>query len=176
MDRLRLLLEYGIDIEKRTIYVTDEIDQYTTEKILKGINIIEGEEPIRIVINSFGGSAYDGIAIYNILNKCSREIITVNAGSVMSAALAIFMAGERRVCLENARFMFHEASESGFETSATASDKKNDAKELDLINQIIKKTMVDGSNKTQSFWTRKMSQDYYFGKQEALDFGIVTQE
>lgn len=62
-----------------------------------------------IRINSPGGSADEGIAIYNTLKRYSGGVDTVNEALAASAASVIFLAGETRTMSSGSRIMIHRA-------------------------------------------------------------------
>ena len=65
------------------------------------------EEPITIYVNSPGGSADCGFAIFDLLRYVESPIITVCSGICASAAILIFLASEKgkRYSLPNSRFL-----------------------------------------------------------------------
>ena len=54
---------------------------------------LAGGAPVRVRINSPGGDAFEGFAIYNILNSYEGEVTTVVDGVAASAAAYLAMAG-----------------------------------------------------------------------------------
>jgi len=76
------------------------------EKQLKAI----GAGPVRVVINSPGGDAFDGIAIYNLLREHKGQITVSVIGIAASAASIIAMAGDRIEMGEATMMMIHSAA------------------------------------------------------------------
>jgi ATP-dependent protease ClpP protease subunit len=64
-------------------------------------------DTIRVRINSIGGVATEGIAIYNALKRHPARIITVNDGSAESIASLVLMAGDEVIVLPNTITMIH---------------------------------------------------------------------
>lgn len=60
-------------------------------------------------INSPGGSADEGIAIYNALKRHKAGVDTYNDSLAASAASMIFMAGDNRYAAKGSRVMIHRA-------------------------------------------------------------------
>lgn len=75
--------------------------------------------PVTVSINSPGGLAYEGMAIYNALAAHQGEVTTINEGLAYSAASIIFMAGDRRKVHESSHFGIHRSRGGGFGTSTT---------------------------------------------------------
>jgi ATP-dependent Clp protease protease subunit len=67
-------------------------------------------EPIDLVVNSFGGSIYDGLAIVSVIDSSKTPVHTYVYGYAMSMGLLIAVAGHKRFGTKLATFMYHEAS------------------------------------------------------------------
>ena len=76
------------------------------------IFMIENQEAdeIEVLIQSPGGSAFEGIAIHNALILHPAKVTTRVLGAAASAASIIFMAGDERIMPENTYLMIHEPS------------------------------------------------------------------
>lgn len=68
---------------------------------------IKGRATIRI--NSPGGSADEGIAIYNLLRRHEAGVDTHNEALAASAASIIFLAGDKRTMERGSKLMIHRA-------------------------------------------------------------------
>lgn len=79
------------------------------ESIRRKIQDVKAEK-IHVHINSGGGSAFDGVAICNMLKQHSAEIIVHVDGWAASAASVIAMAGDRIIMPSNTMMMIHQAS------------------------------------------------------------------
>ena len=66
---------------------------------------ISGRATIRI--NSPGGSADEGVAIYNLLRRHPGGVDTHNEALAASAASIVFLAGEKRTMERGSRVMIH---------------------------------------------------------------------
>lgn len=72
-----------------------------------------GGKRVTVRINSPGGVADEGIAIYNLLSRYAGKVDTVNEALAASAASVIFLAGEKRTMATGSRFMIHRAMTIG---------------------------------------------------------------
>lgn len=72
-----------------------------------------GGQDVSVRIFSYGGSAAEGLAIYNILSSYSGKVTTYIDGVAASAAGMPFMAGSERIMPENAMLHMHNAWGSG---------------------------------------------------------------
>ena len=106
--------------EKRLFYLSDEVDngsigqlcwslllqlQDDDKKESKEKDFVR--EPIKIYINSFGGSVYDMWSLIDIVLNSKTPIYTYCTGYAMSAAFLIFLAGHKRFATKHANFMYH---------------------------------------------------------------------
>lgn len=66
--------------------------------------------PVLVRINSFGGSAYDGLTIRNALAQHDGKTTSIIEGIAGSAATLIAIGASRVKMLENASFFIHRAS------------------------------------------------------------------
>jgi len=54
-------------------------------------------EPIKLIINSFGGEVYSGLALIDVIDNSLTPVYTICHGSAMSMALIIYAAGHQRM-------------------------------------------------------------------------------
>src|SRR4051812_38295847 len=77
-----------------------------------------GPGDVTVRINSPGGNAVDGVAIYSLLRAHSGEVTTVVDGVAASAASLIFMAGAKREIRGGAMVMIHDVMTRTFGNAA----------------------------------------------------------
>lgn len=68
-----------------------------------------GSNAVTVRINSPGGAADEGIAIFNLLKNHGGEVTTVNDSLAASAASIIFLGGSKRLMGDGSRLMIHRA-------------------------------------------------------------------
>lgn len=177
MSDYKLLFERGIDVPNRTIYLNDDIDTESSFNIQLGLQMMTGDAPVLININSYGGSAIDGFCIYEMLKRENkREIVTINTGCAMSAALLIYMAGKRRLALQHCEFMYHGPKDYSDFYGADHKALEVAGKSMKEMKTAMAKLMEDATNKKQAYWSKKADVDFYFKKKEAITLGVVTEE
>ena len=71
---------------------------------------VEDRKPIKLLIDSYGGSLVGGLMIADAIRLSKTPVYTVNAGTAYSAGLLVFITGHRRFCYPSASFLFHEGS------------------------------------------------------------------
>lgn len=99
-------------IQTRSMIVTGPVDEEMSSAIcakLINFNIEDPDAPVALYLNTFGGSAYDMMAIYDIMQWVKCPIYTVGFGKIMSAGVLILAAGEpgHRYALPHTSIMIH---------------------------------------------------------------------
>jgi len=103
----------------RTIVLSGEIDESSVKDAIQTISFIneiddgkEIVEPIKLIINSLGGNILDGFALIGVIENSFVPVYTYGYGSIMSMALPILAAGDKRFGHQLATFMYHECLDS----------------------------------------------------------------
>lgn len=91
------------------IFIFDEIGFFGigAGDVAKELKALGDVNSITVRINSPGGSAFDGLAIYNMLRQHPAEILVRVEGLAASAASVVAMAGDRITMPSNAFLMLH---------------------------------------------------------------------
>jgi len=107
VDKSKNLAEHGVyllfeDIEQES--VADAV-----EWILEA-NLNLSQKELRLIINSCGGSCYDGFALIDVMGGSKIPVRTVGIGMLASMGLTIFIAGEKgqRILTPNTGIMCHQ--------------------------------------------------------------------
>ena len=87
---------YSRLLRERIVFLGTEVDDAVANLISAQLLFLEAEDPaadISIYINSPGGSAYAGMAIYDTMQYVQPDVRTICIGMGMSAA-AMILAGD----------------------------------------------------------------------------------
>src|ERR1700694_2489455 len=80
---------YSLLLKSRIVFLGQEVDDQIANLIVAEILYLESQDPhrdISLYINSPGGLAYGGMAIYDVIQHIRHEVSTVCLGMRMSAA------------------------------------------------------------------------------------------
>ena len=89
----------------------------------------------------------------------------------MSAALPLFVAGDKRFCGRRVTFMHHEAAARIDDYSSIISAK---AKEVERVGKVIDDVLIERTKVTDKMVKQWYNErEKYFDAQEALKLGIV---
>jgi len=169
------------DIKNGRINIIGSISPFEASDWLSSIyKAVEfGNKVITIRIISPGGEVYPSFAIYDNLRLISKKGIKIEAiveGFAASAAAAIVLqAADVRKCLPSSRFLLHEVSRWAF-GSEKASDLKDEAKEIEILTNMIINILSERSGKSVSDVKNLVERkEIWFSAQEALDWGLIDE-
>jgi ATP-dependent Clp protease protease subunit len=163
-------------LESRTIIISQAIDSLLARSIYSRLILLEKEnptKPITVIINSQGGSADSGFGIYDMLRFVKPPIITLTAGLCASAAIIIFLAGEKgkRFALPNSRFLIHQPSTSAVGPAADLEITANQILKIrDQFNMIIANETGHDIQKV----TADTNRDFWLSAPEAVEYKLVS--
>src|SRR5579875_3234542 len=87
---------YSLLLRERIVFLGQEVDDQIANLIIAEILYLDAESPERdiyLYINSPGGLAYAGMAIYDVMQHVASDVSTVCVGMGMSAAAMILCGG-----------------------------------------------------------------------------------
>lgn len=128
---------------------------------------------IDVRINSYGGSVYDGLAIYNALRSHGAKIRTFNEGIAASIASLIYMAGDERVMAENAQLMIHAPWTIAL---GNANELRDMADTLDRVSKSMASSYASsGMDKGEILALLMDGKDHWYSADEAKEAGFATE-
>jgi ATP-dependent Clp protease protease subunit len=162
-------------LKTRTILLSGEIKKDLAEKTIRQLILLEstGKEPIRIFIDSPGGDADAGYAIFDMIRFIEPPVWTIGMGLVASAAAIIQLASpkERRVGLPNSHYLIHQPL-SGIRGVAT--DIEIHARELDKLREKINRLIADETSVPYEQVEKDTDRDYWMNAEEAARYGLIS--
>ena len=135
-------------------------------------------EPFELYISTYGGSASDMFAIYDIMRQIREEcdISTIGVGKVYSAGTLLLAAGTKgkRKIGKNCRVMIHDIV-SG--TSGSLHDLKNELKEINMIQKQYISMMARETNMSEREIRNliKKKINVYLTAEQAVEMGIADE-
>jgi ATP-dependent Clp protease protease subunit len=168
--------DHGIDVANRRVFLGD-IDHESIGAAIKGMYLMEtadSTKPIELFISSYGGTVYDALALYDIMQTLRCPIHTFAYGKCMSAAPLLLAAGEpgHRWVATHVSFMHHDWSDD-LEGKGTA--LREGVRHSEKLGQMWTKLLAEISTKTFKWWDDrgKRSADFYFTADEAIEWGLA---
>jgi ATP-dependent Clp protease protease subunit len=157
----------------RNIFISGEISANTWDGFSQVFTALEKEKgPITIIINSQGGSLWDGMAMYDLIRASKNHTTIIGHGLVMSAATMIMQAANKRLLGANSNFMIHE-SRQGLSNEFKEMDLHQQYQEAVRGNNIIYKVLAERSIYTVEEVKTLCQRDYFMSAKEAVKQGFA---
>jgi ATP-dependent Clp protease protease subunit len=162
-------------LKTRTILLSGEIKKDLAERTIRQLLLLEdmGDDPIRIFIDSPGGDADAGYAIFDMIRFVKPPVWTIGMGLVASAAAIIQLASprDRRVGLPNSHYLIHQPL-SGIRGVAT--DIEIHARELEKLRARINRLIADETGAPFDQVEKDTDRDYWMNAEEAARYGLIS--
>lgn len=165
---------YSRLVEDRIIYMGEDFDNDSCNRIVAQLLYLDSlnHNPIRIYINSPGGSVIDGLAIIDTINFIKSPVYTICVGLAASMGAVLLSCGEKghRTVLPHSRVMIHQVS--GFAGGSLA-DMKIDLEQTKRCEQDIYHILANNLDKPYDEIVVLCDRNNWFIGQEAIDLGIA---
>jgi len=163
-------------LKARSILVSEPVSDKLARRVQSQLILMQMDDeksPITVYINSPGGSADSGFAIYDALRFFKPPIRTIVNGLCASAAIIIHLAApkERRFSLPNGRFLIHQPSTY---VQGSASDIEISANEILKLRERYNEIVGEECGKTAEQVTKDADRDFWLSPEEAKKYGLVS--
>lgn len=177
------------DNKNREFLLNKNVSADSVEKIVKGIleinrydekQELENEDyirkPIKVIIDSYGGSIYCGLLLINVIENSETPVHGYCYSKAMSMGLAIFTACHRRFASPLATLMYHDAGTTLGDTVEGIQQgidqlkrvvKRLDAMIVEYTNGKVTQRQLDKIKREKKNW-------YIFGD-DAVELGLVDE-
>jgi ATP-dependent Clp protease protease subunit len=162
-------------LKQRVIMIAKPVDRGLMERTTSALLLLDGrnaEKPITVFVNSPGGDADSGFAIYDAMRFVRAPVRTICAGLAASAAVPIFLGGRKgmRFSLANSRFLLHQPS---MQMMGAASDIEITANEIERIRERYNKIVEEETGRPAAKVRADCNRDFWLTAREAVDYGLV---
>jgi ATP-dependent Clp protease protease subunit len=166
---------YSRLLRERIVFLGTEVSDDSANVIAAQLLFLEAEDPdrdISLYINSPGGSAYAGMAIYDAMQYVKPDVRTVCVGMAMSAGAMILSGGAagKRFALPNSKVMIHQGS-GGFRGSPA--DIQIAAREILDMTERMASIIARHSGQPKEQVMKDIDRDRFMTPEEAVSYGLV---
>ena len=173
------LLTYYSDLEKRIIWLEEEVTECTLEFVRKIIewnredemNGLEPKDrkPIKIFFFSPGGDLDVNYALIDTIRLSKTPVYGINIGRCCSAAAYIYLSCHHRYMMNHSYFVFHQGSSqlSGNYNEVVAIMNDYQGQVAELSNLMKERTLYTEEEIMDNIVT-----EWYVRKEEALEKGV----
>src|SRR3954467_2507479 len=166
---------YSMLLKERIVFLGQEVDDQIANLIVAQILYLEARDPekdINLYINSPGGMAYAGMAIYDVIQHVRPEVSTICIGMGMSAAAMVLCGGAegKRLPLPSAKIMIHQGSAGA---QGAPRDMEIHLREVLATTKRMAEILAHHSGKSLEEVEHDIDRDFYMTAEEAKEYGLV---
>ena len=162
---------------------------YAFEQMREVVSAKDKPKNIVLRLNTPGGSAWTGYAIYQLLRQAANEgasVTTIAAGRVASAGALIFMAGDKRqmpksmsnILFHRGMALFVSAGFGNVDALGKLDPQKDLGKIVQMLNSIdetVADMLADRSKLTRKKAVEYLKKDQFENPKQALKLGFATE-
>src|ERR1700684_2782491 len=169
---------YSMLLRQRIIFLGQEVDDQIANLIISQMLYLEAQDPerdINLYINSPGGLAYGGMAIYDVIQHIRPDVSTVCVGMGMSAPAMILCGGAagKRLALPSAKIMIHQGSAGA---RGAPRDMEIHLKEVMATTRRMAEIIAHPHTARRVAQVdRDIARDYYMPAGEAKESGLIDE-
>lgn len=166
---------WSLLLKERIVFLGQEVDDQIANLLVAEIlylDAIDPEHDISLYINSPGGLAYAGMAIYDVMQHTRCEVSTVCLGMGMSAAAMILCGGAagKRLATPNAKIMIHQGSAGA---RGAPRDMEIHLREVMSTTKRMAQIIAFHSGQPVEAVERDIDRDFFLTAEEAKGYGLI---
>ncbi|HET6320039.1 MAG TPA: ATP-dependent Clp protease proteolytic subunit [Chloroflexota bacterium] len=166
---------FSLLLRNRIVFLGTPVSDEVANTIIAQLLFLQQDDPereIQLYINSPGGEADAGLAIYDTMQLIANPVATTCVGMAASAAAVILAGGAkgRRAALPNSRMLIHQASAG---VQGTAADIEVHAREILRLNARIKELLSRDTGQSVERLSLDINRDYWMSAVEAREYGLI---
>jgi ATP-dependent Clp protease protease subunit len=162
---------------QRIILLGTEIDSTVANIVVAQLIHLEAEDPdadVSVYVNSPGGEAYAGLAIYDAMQHIRCDVRTIAYGMAMSMGAVLLAGGTagKRMALPSAKIMIHQGS-AGFRGQVT--DIEIQAAEHRSVQHRLEDVLAHHTGQPRERIHEDTLRDRYLTADEARAYGLIDE-
>jgi len=166
---------YSRLLRERLIFIGGAIEDEMANLIIAQMLYLDYEDPdkeIQLYVNSPGGSATAGLAIYDTMQFLKSPVSTICVGLAASAGAIILAGGTkgRRFALPYSRMMIHQPWGGA---QGSVSDINIQTKEFLAIRQILDEILATHTGQPLERVQRDTDRNFWMSASEAQEYGLI---
>jgi ATP-dependent Clp protease, protease subunit len=166
---------FSLLLRNRIIFLGTPVTDEVANTIVAQLLFLQQDDPgrdIHLYINSPGGDADAGLAVYDAMHLVTPDVSTTCVGMAASAAAVILAGGAhgKRLSLPNSRMLIHQASAG---VQGTAADIEVHAREILRLNARIKELLSADTRQSVERIEHDINRDYWMSAIEAREYGLI---
>lgn len=160
------------ELTQKIIEINDDDDHL--RKLYSVYNLEYMPKPIKIFLDSYGGSVYQCFGLLSVIERSKTPIHTIVTGCAMSAGFMILICGHKRFAHKLSTPLYHQVSSGATGTAKEIEEKVVEIKRLQeqLESVVREKTNISKKKLKDIFDIQK---DWYMTAEEALELNVVDE-
>ena len=175
----------GVEVDENKIYFYSNIgdkEVLDLNKIVKkldrdmqvlGLTLNIPPPPIELHIHSEGGSAFAGLAAYDIIRSLKAPVHTYIDGCAASAATLLFLAGSKRYIHKNSFMLIHQLSATVL--GGKYEEFRDELKNQEKIMHTVKNIYLEKGTLNEEELTDLMKHDLWLDSETVMKYGFADE-
>ena len=168
---------YSLLLRERIVFLGQEVDDQIANLLIAELlylDSVDAGKDIYLYINSPGGLAYAGMAIYDTMQQLASEVSTVCVGMGMSAAAMVLCGGApgKRLATPNAKIMIHQGSAGA---RGAPRDMEVQLREVLATTRRMAEVISHHSGRPLEQVERDIDRDFFMTAEEAKQYGLIDE-
>lgn len=161
--RLDRCILWNDDIEDDFVQIYQDILRWNKEDVGKEVSEMK---PIKIYINSDGGSVSAVFTIIDLILMSRTPVITIGLGKCYSSGGLLLMAGHKRLLLPNCTVLIHDGQSGSYGAIGKMLDNLEFTKELEVK---IKDYILSRTSITEDDYDKNYRRDWWIFANDAVE-------
>ncbi len=133
---------------------------------------LEAPPPIRLHINSYGGSVFAGFSTVDYILNSPVPVHSIIDGCAASAATVMSVVAEKRFMNKHAYMLIHQLSSGIW---GKYEELKDDMENCDLLMETIRQIYVEHTKIPKKTLDQMLKRDLWFDAETCLKYGLVDE-
>jgi ATP-dependent Clp protease protease subunit len=133
---------------------------------------VEKRQPIKIYIDSNGGSLTDTLTIIDSIRMSKTPVWTICIGCAYSGGFFSFISGKKRIAYPHASFLFHEGS---IQTGGTSGQFENQTQFYKKQLEQLKEIVLENTNISKDEYRDIRKDDIWYDVKEGIEKGFIDE-
>lgn len=166
---------YSRLLSDRIVLLTGEVNDDVADVVTAQMFYLESQDhdkDIFFYINSPGGAVTAGLAMYDVMQYVTCDVVTVCLGQAASMGAVLLAAGAsgKRMAMPNARVMIHQPM-GGAQGQAT--DMEIQVREVNRMKATLNGILARHTGQQFEVIERDTERDFFLSASEAVEYGLI---
>jgi ATP-dependent Clp protease protease subunit len=165
---------YSRLLKDRIVFIQGEVEDTMANIVVAQLLYLDSieDKPIKLYINSPGGSISAGSAMLDCMHYIKSPVVTIAMGLAASMGAVLLSAGTKdmRFSLPKTRILLHQSSGG---SRGQILDQKTQWKESEIVNEMMIDELSRNTGKDKETLRKDMDRDFWMSAEEAKNYGVI---